>query len=174
MPIFHPLWSPDGKRLAFLSECSGSDGNWLPGSQDNIFVWTPAKSSIRQVSQLRGAVSSLAWSPDGRSVGFLFVPKATRRAGALDAMKPWSGVIGEDGVEVQQVAAVEVSSAIFRFLTSRDLHVYEFAWAPDSSKIVFVAAKPPGENNWWVARLYVKNAGTGGLDSLAGGRAAAC
>ena len=89
-------------------------------------------------------------------------------------MKPWSGVIGEDGVEVQQVAAVEVSSASFRFLTSRHLHVYEFAWAPDSSKIVFVAAKPPGENNWWVARLYVKNAGTGGPDSLAGGRAAAC
>ena len=36
----------------------------------------------------------------------------------------------------------------------RNLHVFEFAWSPASHEITYIAANPPGENNWWVAKLY--------------------
>ncbi|MDP9051255.1 MAG: S9 family peptidase [Acidobacteriota bacterium] len=178
----HPNWSPDGKQLAFLSNCSSSDGNWQANPQDNIFVWTRADNGVKQVSHLHGMASSIQWSPDGKSIGFLYVEGATRRAGALDAMKPWSGVYGEDGVEVQRVAAVTVPDlkpydelqdqpkastaeqpmgnrgipliGLFNFLSPPNLHAYEYAWSPDSRHIMFTGAKPPGENNWWVAKLY--------------------
>jgi dipeptidyl aminopeptidase/acylaminoacyl peptidase len=154
----HPAWSPDGKQLAFLSQCSGSDGNWQPTTQNNIFVWTLAVNGMKQVSHLHGAVSSMAWSPNGKSIGFLFVENATRGAGALDAMKPPSGVIGEDGVEVQSVETVAVTGDGAIPHLGRpivNLHVYEFSWSPDSQRIAIVAAPPPGENNWWIAKLYV-------------------
>jgi dipeptidyl aminopeptidase/acylaminoacyl peptidase len=161
-----PAWSPDGGQLAFLSNCSGSGDGWQTTTQDNIFVWTPASNTVKQVSHLHGEGSSLQWSPDGKLIGFLYVENATRRAGALDAMKPWSGVIGEDGVEVQRVAAVGVggfggsqqvvgSQHMFFYLSAPNLHVYEFTWAPSSRRIAFEAAPPPGENNWWIAQLYV-------------------
>jgi dipeptidyl aminopeptidase/acylaminoacyl peptidase len=154
-PSSHPAWSPDGKQLAFLARCSGTDGRWQPIAQDNIFVLTPATNTLKQVSQLHGAVSSLQWSPDGRFIAFLYVEGATRRAGALDAMKPWNGVYGEDGVEVQRVAAVDLNNRAFDWLTSPSLHAYEFSWSPTQDRqIAFVAAPPPGENNWWVAKLY--------------------
>jgi dipeptidyl aminopeptidase/acylaminoacyl peptidase len=162
----HPAWSPDGKQLAFLSGCASTNGSWQSDSQDNIFVWTPATNDLKQVSHLRGAISDLQWSPDGNSIAFLFVENATRHAGALDAMKPWNGVYGEDGVEVQRVAAVNVVSAfaggIVAGWISADpkLHVYEFSWSPDSKQITYVAAPPPGENNWWVAQLYVQTTGS--------------
>jgi dipeptidyl aminopeptidase/acylaminoacyl peptidase len=151
----HPNWSPDGEQLAFLSNCSETGGKFQPTSQDNVFVWTLAGNDMKQVSHLRGAVSSIQWSPDGKSIGFLYVENATRRAGALDAMKPWNGVYGEDGVEVQRVAAVGIGDTRLRFLTPLGLHVYEFSWSPNSIKIAFVGANPPGENNWWVAKLYI-------------------
>ena len=77
-------------------------------------------------------------------------------------MKPWSGVIGEDGVEVQGVAVVTVASREVVQVTPATLHVYEFDWAPDSKRIAYVAANPPGENNWWVAQLYTQNIVAGG------------
>jgi dipeptidyl aminopeptidase/acylaminoacyl peptidase len=150
----HPNWSPDGMQLAFLSGCSQEDGSWKKDTQENVFVWSVAGNAVRQVSHLHGAVSNLAWSPDNKSIAFLYVEGATRRAGALDAMKPWSGVYGEDGVEVQRVYAVNVDDGDGYWLTRENLHAYEFSWAPNSNEIVFVAADPPGENNWWIAKLY--------------------
>ena len=102
-------------------------------------------------------IDSLTWSPDGKAIGFLFVENATRSAGALAAMKPWAGVIGEDGVEIQRVGVVDVANGSFSQVTPATLHVYEFGWSPDSKHLVFVAANPPGENNWWVAQLYTED-----------------
>ena len=75
-------------------------------------------------------------------------------------MKPWSGVIGEDGVEVQRVYSIDLASGRGNWLTPLTLHVYEFALAPSSREIAYIGAEIPGENNWWVAKLYaapVKN-----------------
>ena len=69
-------------------------------------------------------------------------------------MKPWAGVIGEDGVEVQRVYGVDSTSGTGGFLTPLTLHVYEFNWAPSSKEIAYIAADPPGENNWWIAQLW--------------------
>jgi dipeptidyl aminopeptidase/acylaminoacyl peptidase len=148
-----PKWSPNGQSLAFVSDCTANADR--PG-QEQVFVWSKKTGESKQLTKLVGGIDSLAWSPDGKSIGFLFVENATRSAGALAAMKPWSGVIGEDGVEVQRVGAVDVASGAFAQVTPANLHVYEFNWSPDSRQLAYVAANPPGENNWWVAKLYVE------------------
>ncbi len=153
-----PKWSPDGQWLAFVSDCTGESEKH---GQDQVFVWSKKTGEAKQLTHIVGEMDSLAWSPDGKSVGFLFVENATRSAGALAAMKPWAGVIGEDGVEIQRVGVVEVASGSFAQVTPATLHVYEFGWSPDSKHLVFVAANPPGENNWWVAQLYAEDVAGG-------------
>jgi dipeptidyl aminopeptidase/acylaminoacyl peptidase len=149
-----PKWSPDGQWLAFVSDCTA--GTEKHG-QDQVFVWSKKTAESKQLTHLVGNIDSLAWSPDGKAIGFLFVENATRSAGALAAMKPWAGVIGEDGVEIQRVGIVEVATGSFSQVTPAMLHAYEFSWSPDSKHLVFVAANPPGENNWWVAQLYTED-----------------
>jgi len=158
-----PKWSPDGESLAFVSDCTPKTDQ--PG-QDQVFLWSKTTGKSRQLTHLTGDMDSLAWSPDGKNVAFLFVENATRSAGALAAMKPWSGVIGEDGVEIQRVGVVQVSDASFAQVTPSNLHVYEFDWSPDSKHLAFIAANPPGENNWWVAQLYTEDLATAKPQSI--------
>jgi dipeptidyl aminopeptidase/acylaminoacyl peptidase len=156
-------WGPDSRRLAFVGNCPG-------GGQDDMFVASiggdfasgKPKVEVERLTEAKGEVGYPEFSPDGSKIAFLYVAGATRAAGALAAMKPWAGVIGEDGVEIQRVAVVDASGhkpVAPAFATPAQLHVYEFDWSPDSKSLAYVAADPPGENNWWVAKLYTEQLG---------------
>jgi len=150
-------WSPDSSALAFLSDCADL------GGQSDLYLSHLDGSRPQRLSNLHGDVNAPSFSPDGKRIAFLYVEGATRPAGALAAMDAPSGVIGEEGIEVQRVAAVAASVSIAApqpgapvFLTPTNLHVYEFDWSPDSTSLAYIAADPPGENNWWVAKLYTQ------------------
>lgn len=148
-----PVWSPDSKTLAFTSTCTGDKSG-----QPQIFLYSRATGEAKQLTHLKGIFQQAAFSPDGSTLAFLFVENATRSAGALAAMKPWSGVIGEDGVEIQRVYAINIAGGQTVFMTPADLHVYEFSFNPAATQgeIAFIAAPPPGENTWWIAKLYTR------------------
>ncbi len=149
------VWSPDSKGLAFFSDCGAAKEG-----QRDLYVWTGG-GAARRVTALDGYTDMPEFSPDGTEIAFLYVAGATRSAGALAAMKPWAGVIGEDGVEIQRVAMVRADGADQKpeQVTPEKLHVFEFDWRPDGKALAYVAANPPGENNWWVAKLYVQALG---------------
>jgi len=149
-------WAPDSASLAFFSDCAD------PGGQSDLYLSRLDGSVPRKLTELHGDESYPAFSPDGSKIAFLYVEGATRPAGALAAMKPWSGVIGEEGVEIQRVAVAPVngsSPAGQTQVTPANLHVYEFDWSRDSKNLAYIAADPPGENNWWVAKLYTQALG---------------
>lgn len=56
-----PVWSPDGKRVAFLSDRSGS-------TQIHV-LWVETRE-VTQLTHLGRAPSNLRWSPDGKSIAF--------------------------------------------------------------------------------------------------------
>jgi dipeptidyl aminopeptidase/acylaminoacyl peptidase len=148
-------WSPDSKALAFTSDC-----NAAADDQSDIYLAAPgAGATARRLTHLHGGVSTLAFAPDGLHLACLYIEGASRPAGALAPMKPPAGVIGVEGLEIQRVATVETASGDFHQVTPASLHVYEYDWAPDSQRIAYVAAPPPGENNWWVAQLYTQSVG---------------
>jgi dipeptidyl aminopeptidase/acylaminoacyl peptidase len=147
------VWSPDSRTLAFFSDCA------RPDEQVDLYAAPMDGKPARRLTALKGYVDAPAFSPDGTKVAFLYVEGATRPAGALSAMRPPSGVIGEDGLEIQRIATATVDAASPippQIISPPNLHVYEFDWSPDSKSFAYVAAAPPGENNWWVAKLYTQ------------------
>ncbi|SEG49199.1 Dipeptidyl aminopeptidase/acylaminoacyl peptidase [Bryocella elongata] len=154
-----PVWSPDSQTLAFTVGCPGTDGK---GAQGEIFLWFRSSGEIKQLTRITGIFKQATFSPDGKTLAFLFVKDASRQAGALDAMKPWAGVIGEDNLEIQGVYGVDTNSGVGSWLVepTPQRYVFEYTWAPDSKSIAFIGAAAPGENNWWVAKLYTATAGS--------------
>ena len=151
-------WAPDSRRLAFVSKCS-VDLTSTKVMQNAIYLAdTRGNGAPARLAELQGYVRSQQWTADGKSLGFLYVPGATRHASAVAAAKPAAGEIGVSGVEVQRVASLDVASGALRELTPASMYAYEFDWSPDGSRIAYTAALPPGDNNWWIAKLYVQSA----------------
>ena len=140
--------SPDGLRLGVLATCGESTGVYV--------VDLPGKSPARRLVEVHGFAKALEYAPDGKHLGLLYVEGASRPSGALAAMKPPSGVIGVEGLEIQRVATIETGSGKLEQVTPAGLHVYEYSWSPNASQLAYVAAPPPGENNWWIAKLYTQ------------------
>jgi Tol biopolymer transport system component len=61
-----PSWSPDGKRIAFVTEGKDRDGNYGTA----IALVASSGGRVRLLTELAGGDMSPAWSPDGRTIVF--------------------------------------------------------------------------------------------------------
>jgi dipeptidyl aminopeptidase/acylaminoacyl peptidase len=151
-------WSPDGQRLAFLSDAARE-------GQLEIYVASASGSPIRQVTRVTGQLSHLDWSPDGKSIAFLFVEGSTQEPGALVPYKLDSGVV-EETFEEQRIAVVDVASGRVRTISPADLYIYEYDWSPKGDHFAATGAHGSGTNNYWVAQLYTIRADSGEARSI--------
>ncbi len=92
-----PTWSPDGKRLAFVSR---------RGSHSFIGVYDSVRQSIRYLSPSVDRDSFPRWSPDGRKIAFIRQPARAARQRSLleDTPDPWAILVADvDSGAVRQV-----------------------------------------------------------------------
>src|SRR5699024_8266878 len=143
-------WSPDGSQLAFLSNC----GNPKNKAQKDIYLVDAESTTARRLTHLDGYVHGLSWAPHGEQLGILYVVGDTHPIAATAASKPRVGVIGVSGVEHQQMARVNADNGSVHTVTPKSLFVYEYTFSPNAHRVAYVAAPPPGANNWWKAKLY--------------------
>jgi dipeptidyl aminopeptidase/acylaminoacyl peptidase len=150
-------WSPDSKQIAFLSDAGH------PGQQQ-LYVITPG-GAARQLTHVKGDLSDPQWSPDGKSIAFLFIENAPRAAGPLMAETPDEGVVGLKSFE-QRLALVEVSTGHMSQISPADMYVYEYDWSTEGKKLVGTAAHGNGDDNWYVAQLYIFDPSAGAPQSI--------
>ncbi|HEV2370568.1 MAG TPA: S9 family peptidase [Streptosporangiaceae bacterium] len=162
-----PRWSPDGRRLAFVSTPAG-DG---PAEICILPVATAGERIV--VCSWYGPVSELAWSPDGSWLGFVARDPDVEQYG-----KPGQPLAGKDmparrvtrliyrlnaaGWTIDRpnrvfVVAADGSSAP-RTVTPGPFQADGLAWSPDSSKIAFASARHDTwdldlANDLWVVQV---------------------
>jgi len=133
-----PVWSPDGARLAFVSD---------RGDHSLIGVYDPAAQSLRYLDPATDSDMQPEWSPDGRAIAFIRLPSSGLRAVREPhrSGEPWSIRVAnvETGVGRQIWRASAGPGSVFREVTARN----QLLWA-DGGRIVF-----PWEGDGWT-HLY--------------------
>jgi dipeptidyl aminopeptidase/acylaminoacyl peptidase len=154
-------WTPDSKKIAFLSDAS-SPGQLQVYVADVTTSGTGKASAPKQITHLKGFLASPGWSPDGKTIALLFTENAARAAGPLQAETPDEGVVSESFLE-ERLTLVDPATARVRQISPADMYVYEFDWSPDAKQLAITAAPGNGDDNWYVAGLYAIDAASGAM-----------
>jgi dipeptidyl aminopeptidase/acylaminoacyl peptidase len=151
-------WSPDGRRIAFLSDPDHS-------GQINLYVVDSGGGRPKQLTDLTGFLATPRWSPDGKTIAFLFTENAPRAAGPLQPSTPETGVIGAT-IYNQRIATVNLGGDAVRQVSPPDLYVHEYDWSPNGTAFAATAAPGPGDDTWYIAKLYTMDARTGKAQAI--------
>src|SRR5262245_49659338 len=145
---WRPRWSPDGKRLAFLSAREG-------GTQ--VYVMrVPDGPAVRLTGAEKG-VDDFRWAPNGRQIAFL--SGAAVRPAAAEPKE--FHVVGHDARNIAALWLIAVpaeptgpQNAVG--LTDPAAFVADdIAWSPDSRRIAFHASTVGDPYEFWTYDIYV-------------------
>jgi dipeptidyl aminopeptidase/acylaminoacyl peptidase len=160
-----PQWSPDGTRLAFLSD------RLVRGQHQLYLLEGDRLGEARATPVIEGTVEYVAWSPDGRSIVLAVAgPGAdvddahgsgTVASGA-DDLPSWLPQVDSGVTESQwrRLWLYDVATGASRVLSRPGLNVWEAAWA-GSTAIAAVVSFAPDEGAWYSAVLARIDVATG-------------
>jgi dipeptidyl aminopeptidase/acylaminoacyl peptidase len=172
-----PVWSPDGKRIAFLSDRSGS-------TQVHV-LWADTRETL-QLTRVERAPGGLKWSPDGRLILFATsipddtpllpvklpaTPKGAqlaRGAVIVDRLSWGADGIGPTTKTFTQVFTVDAMvGGTPRQITSGHYTHNAPEWSPDG-KTIYVSAirKPDAEYLNGDSEIYAIDLATLGVKAL--------
>ncbi len=155
---FDPAWSPNSKWLAFFSTAG------MPRDQRQLWIASADGSRAALTASLVGYAARPHWSHDGKQIAFLYIEGAGG-GGPLVAAPATTGVI-DTAIHNQRIGVIEASSGQLRQVSPPDLHIYDFDWSPDDKTFVATAAPGPGDNNWWIAQIYIVDIAKGNATSI--------
>jgi len=174
-----PQWSPDGTRIAFVSDRTGKAFDFGRNAEVWVVAATAAAGGpLTKISDHDEPDTSPRWSPDGQTIAFLSPPEerahpeiwlASSRGGersrmAVDdldlipAALRWSGdgkaLYFESGLKgTTQVFRVDLQTRKARPITSGDRTVRFFEISDRTSRVLYAVNDPTHLDDLYVANL---------------------
>jgi dipeptidyl aminopeptidase/acylaminoacyl peptidase len=152
-----PLWSPDGKWLAFFGKVGDKHGLMLakPDGSEVTALGSPEGTN----SPLPGTGNEVAWSPDGKQIAYISSTPDDRAAEASgDPMvitrylyKPdaGEGMTRFNDNQRLHIFVVDIASKQTRQLTKGNTDEHSIDWSPDGKEILYETNPEPNQDEFF-------------------------
>ena len=148
-----PRWSPDGGRIAFISDRGGTKQLWVIAADGG---------EARALTAGSMAPAEPAWSPDGKTIAFTGKPEAAGRGEQSDIRVISRLHYKQDGEGFwdgrwKQIFAVSAVGGDVRQVTQGDYDHEAPAWSPDGTFLAYTGNSSPVAdledlNDLWIVR----------------------
>lgn len=141
----HPRWSPDGRRIAFLSD---------RGTKTAVYTIPIGLGEASALTDEPAAIRDFEWSPDGRTIVFNRRDDPTAEEKRRSKEKDDARVVGASSHD-SRLYAIDVESRQVRRLTEGPFSVWSFSISPDGRMIAFDRSPGAGLDDEFRTDIYV-------------------
>jgi dipeptidyl aminopeptidase/acylaminoacyl peptidase len=148
-----PRWSPDGTRIAFVSDRGGTKQVWVISIDGG---------EARPLTSGSLSPAELAWAPDGKAIAFTGKPETPGRPEQSDVRVVSRLHYKQDGEGFwdgrwKQIFVVPASGGDIRQVTEGDYDHTAPAWSPDGALLAYTGNASPDadldeRNDLWIIR----------------------
>ena len=122
-----PKFSPDGKKIAFLSSRSGKNQVWIMNTHGG---------EARKLTNEKKGVRSIKWSPDGKKISFLKNDNDTEEEKKSKENKT-DVILVDKNFKYSHIYTYNFDEDSVFQITNGDFSVNNFDYSPDGKKIIF-------------------------------------
>jgi dipeptidyl aminopeptidase/acylaminoacyl peptidase len=146
-----PLWSPDGRWIAFYGTAEGKHGLAVAHPDGSGATFLAEASGTNAPLPSQGA--EVTWSPDGKQIAFISATPGPETADASGdpivitryLYKPdaGEGLTHFNDNRRLHIFVVDVATKQVRQLTSGDYYEHSIDWSPRGDEIAFISDRSP-------------------------------
>jgi len=140
-----PRWSPDGKRIAFVSARE---------EKPQIFLISPFGGEAEKLTDSKSGVQSFQWSPDGNRIAYVAQQEPTPDEEKELKDKDDAQVIDKN-FKLARIWVIDVTTKKAAELVKGEYNASDPQWSPDGRLVAFVTNPTPKADDGVVSDIWV-------------------